>query len=48
MSKKNKVQVLGAETGVRTEVSDTSRTANTVNVLLNVTGQVKVYDVLHV
>ena len=31
-----------------TKVTHTSRTANTVNVLLNVTGQVKVDYVLHV
>lgn len=33
---------------VHTEVAHTSRTANTVNVLLNVTGQVEVNDMLHV
>lgn len=33
---------------IHTKVSDTSRTANTVNVLLNVTGQIKVNNVLHI
>lgn len=31
-----------------TKVAHTSRTANTVNVFLNVTGQIKVNNVLHV
>lgn len=31
-----------------TKVAHTSRTANTVNVFLNVTGQIKVNDMLHV
>lgn len=48
MSKKKQSSGSGSWNWVRTEVSDTSRTANTVNVLLNVTGQVKVDDVLHV
>lgn len=31
-----------------TKISYTSCTANTVNVLLNVTGQIKIDDVLHI
>lgn len=33
---------------VHTQIAHTSRTANTVNVFLNVTGQIKVNNVLHI